>query len=277
MHKAWTHLLLFCCGCVALGLSYGCAGPTPARQEVVRSLRILGVRSEPPAARPGETIQLTALIANPYGRKVRYRWLACKSRSQANSGCSNRDDAILLGTSAKASYKVPEDFVPENASLVDQFRGVYLTITLVVETDVDQEEAIKRVVVSKLPTNKNPNFSNLEMFAGNSDQPEAEPWTYQPGQAYKFVPTINKDSFESSLTLSPDGTITVTTENMVLAWYITIGQLRGGRQSLGKSPARTWVAPGPDAVVSQATMYILMRDGRGGIQWLERTLRKREP
>ncbi|TNE50785.1 MAG: hypothetical protein EP343_06430 [Deltaproteobacteria bacterium] len=277
MHKALTYLLLFCSGCLALGLSYGCAGPTPARQEVVRSLRILGVRSEPPAARPGETIQLTALIANPFGRKVRYRWLACKSRNQANSGCANRDDAISLGTSAKASYKVPEDFVPENASLVDQFRGVYLPITLVVETDVDQEEAIKRVVVSKLPTNKNPNFSNLEMFAGDSDKPEAEPWTYQPGQTYKFVPTINKDSFESSLTLSPDGTITVTTENMVLAWYITIGQIRGGRQSLGKSPARTWVAPGPDAVVSQATIYILMRDGRGGIQWLERTLRKREP
>lgn len=256
---------------------FGCPGPTPERQEVVRSLRILGIRSEPPAARPGQTIKLSALVANPFDRTLRYRWLACKSRSQANSGCANRNDAISLGATAEVTYKVPENYVPANASAVDQFRGVYLPITLVVETDVDKEEAIKRVVISKLPTNKNPTIDKLEMFVTNQDKPLSEPWAYQPGTSYKIVPTISKDSFEDSLTLSPDGSVTVTQETMVLSWYITLGSLRGGRQSRDKSPSKTWISPGEGAVVPRTFLYVLMRDGRGGITWIQRTLNRAQP
>lgn len=255
----------------------GCADPAPPRQELVRSLRILAIRAEPPAARPGDTLTLTALVANPAQRPLRWRWYACKSPNQANSGCASRDDAIALGQTPEVRYTIPKDFLPSNASLVDQFRGIYLPITLVVETEQKREEALKRVVVSSLPTNQNPTLTSLEQVAQDNPSPQTEPWSFRPGVAYQWRPRFASDAIQDMFTLSPNGSIQVVKETLFVAWYITAGALRRSRQTQGEKAEQIWVAPAADQAPAQIHLYVVLRDGRGGVHWLTRTLQRSSP
>lgn len=262
MRAKFTFFLLL------LGL-YGCPGPTPERQEEIKSLRILAIRSEPPDAKPGQSVKLTALVANPSGNPVTWQWYACQSKSQANTGCVQRADATPLGTSPSQNYQIRSDFLPKDASLVDKFRGVYQPISLVVTSGSERDEAVKRVVVTELPLNQNPKLSNLAMY--QSDKKLQDPLQYKENETYSFRPQIDANSIQSYFVLSPDGTLTTTKETLFLSWYITSGTLRGGRRSKGDKPNKSWVAPS----TNEASIYVIVRDGRGGTTWEEKRLQRK--
>lgn len=67
--KSLLALLLFVAGCI----------PDPGfdEAEIVKTTRVLAVVADPPAVQPGQDSQLRALVVDPEGRPLTFRWSAC--------------------------------------------------------------------------------------------------------------------------------------------------------------------------------------------------------
>ena len=76
---------------LALPLLFSLAGGCSLSDDEVEynqleRLRVLGIRSEPADVAAGETAQLSALVFEPEGRRVRYAWSWCPLRGGAEDG-----------------------------------------------------------------------------------------------------------------------------------------------------------------------------------------------
>lgn len=265
---------------LALGLCLmcGCEVPPLPNQGQIQHLRVLGIKSTPPSARPGTSIELTALVASPYIKPVTYQWYACASTGDVNVGCQDKANATLLGEGAKVTYEIPKDYLPDKPSPELLFRGKYLPITLVAKAGPHQEVATKRVVVSPLPmNNKNPSITELQLFQGQQDAALAAPWQVSAGVTCTLKPFLDMSMRESYLTLDTSGKLHTVDEVFQLTWFITEGSLSGGRSSQEKAPNKTWKMPQavPPLNQGKVNVYLVVRDGRGGIDWLEKAIQLR--
>ncbi|HAA57214.1 MAG TPA: hypothetical protein DCE42_20780 [Myxococcales bacterium] len=254
--------------CSTLGL-LSCTTDTPAPQSEIRSLRILGIRAEPPDVLPGKEFLLTALVATPDAKTVTLRWVGCTKPGEAARGCLESDKAKELGSEASVTYKSAASYIPEDASLLDQFRGKYLPVTLVASVGDEREQATKRIVITKLPTNKNPTITSFALTKAGSKQVIQEPWEVKAGQTYRLTPGFDEEDKQSYPGLDQSGEIRTLQEKLFFSWYVTGGALKGGRSSDDTKPHKDWVAPGEPGTVY---MYVIVRDGRGGTHWVQRTL-----
>lgn len=249
-------------------LVFGCSVESLERQDQIRGLRILAIRAEPPEATPGTEITLSALVVTPKASVIRLRWLACKSPSQANQGCSASSDATELGDQETAKVTIPSDFFPAQPSLLQIFQGVYLPITLIAEADGQRLEAVKRIVVSLAPTNQNPEITDLSITEEGQTSTLPTPWQANAGRRYRLRPTVPDASRQRYPAITPDGELRETTEGLFFSWFSTDGLLQG-RSSDETDPSQVWQAPNP-ASSAPSRLFIVLRDGRGGIVWQER-------
>ena len=105
-----------------LGLSgiFGCAPDFDPTSRVV-SFRVLAQQTDPPIARPGETVHLSSLSYDPEGRSVNWAWAACVNPAASTvDGCLDQvaADAQASGSSpilaqgpelSEFSYTIPSD------------------------------------------------------------------------------------------------------------------------------------------------------------------------
>lgn len=62
----------------ALGVLPSCIPATGFdEEEYVKTTRVLAVVADPPVVRPGQDARLSALVVDPEGRPLRYRWFVC--------------------------------------------------------------------------------------------------------------------------------------------------------------------------------------------------------
>lgn len=253
--------------------STSCALPQLARQEHITSLRILAIRSEPPFVAAGKTITLSALVAYPGQEEISYAWFACPKENQSNGGCANETDAIPLGNTPTVTYEVPSSYYPKNPSQVVLFKGKYLPITLVVKAGSQTETSVKRVVVTPLFGNRNPSFENVALFQGTQTTPLLSPWVVSYGTVCRLVPTLQGNPSESYLTLDTNGKPYTVKEELTFSWYVTHGSLKGGRISEMDKPEKRWQLPStPQPERGEPRLYVIVRDGRGGVDWSEHSL-----
>lgn len=163
-----------------------CQRPMQPAQEV-GELRVLGIRLDPPDARPGDEVTATALIVDEAGHDWTASWYACATPisaadyfsatfDPAGSFCDDPDETYgeLVGTGSSATFTVPESFLDDAAGLllaegfesaggeIDQLLAVigwHMRLNLVVERadGSDDVRSFKRVVVSGLGgQNSNP-------------------------------------------------------------------------------------------------------------------------
>jgi hypothetical protein len=257
---------------LALLALWACSPDIPAAQELIEDLRILGIRSQPPEVRPGQQIELSALIANPKDAAVQLRWYACRNQGDANLGCADKSNGIYLGEQGEANYKVPANFFPKDAPLLDQVVGKYLPITLVARTADREVIAVKRVVVSRFPSNDNPQIADLSISTVGDKPSQSQTWKAIATHTYRMSPQITAESQQTYLVLDPKGQLSSAKENLVLSWYITGGSLINGRLSYLSQPDKQWVAPADAQKASQVSLFLVLRDGRGGIHWLTRKI-----
>ncbi len=105
---------------VALVLLAGCI-PDPgfAEEEYIRSPRVLAIVADPPAVRPGQDARLRALVVDPAGRPISYRWSVCAQPELLGGGpfsgvqfegagnqpgCGDDALGLELGTSDTATF-----------------------------------------------------------------------------------------------------------------------------------------------------------------------------
>jgi len=170
----------------------------------VEKLRVLGIRAEPPALGPGESAELTALVYEPDGDEIAYRWSWCPLPTTALNGyeCLLDEqqfaalaDQILpgagelvpsfeLSTEPEATFdyivdpgllqqvceQVSTFEVPGLALLPDCERSLVITITLEVSAGGESLTAIKELPLfydEAEADNENPSIGQVTAALGD--------------------------------------------------------------------------------------------------------------
>lgn len=316
-----------------------------APQYLVRDLRILAVRAEVVGdgaeqadADAGQTVRLTALVANPERLAVTVRWKAClPQQGEAVSPCLDtsvlRDPDSLsgpgvvdLGEGASVSVTVPPELQPALQALIDRAKAqpslactLYAELPVVVIASAPGAQTRIAVKTARLTPwrevandpslarayvrNRNPSLAAVRASPIDPDacvggSPVARACTSDddcgggtrcllaapgasdlrgqcadgiaPGeQPLCARPADNAVQIYQQC--SEDGTRQQFFEDLTFQWYTTAGVLKN---SEGNAPGAvgnvtddrvTFTAPS-----GSFTMWVIIRDGRGGEDWLER-------
>jgi len=269
----------------------------------VDRLRVLAVKADPPEARPGETVTLEGLIADPNAASPFVIWLACAAEDDSGTGFGCALDLESIDMEASTMEELAEagvigfepGFSPSYTSplnLLDelpaeeQAEGIYVTIQVMAipddlfnasegdDFDFNQVEvAYKRLIVSEATT---PNH-NPEIISFHVDDEEIAPGAtveVPAGQTFILEPEFSEDSFETYEYTNSSGVTETRTEEPYVTWYSTAGQLFS---PYSVHPYRdvTWNAP-EEAGVS-GVWWAVIRDRRGGMTWYEQPWTTTDP
>lgn len=254
-------------------LASGCAGELPSRA-LVDDLRVLAIRAEPPEAAPGEKVEFEALIGDPAGngRPLRRGWAICNPRDEGVGSCGDPVNIAVLGTTLSASWQVPPDVLDgldEEERLVG--RDVYVVLGVEPEgvSEPNQGEydiAFKRVRISTSPTpNANPVIDDmtLEGLAASGVLP------LESGSEVDAAVRARKGSAEDFIAAGE-----TYVEDLRFTWLITGGSVAdpvSWGDETGRSGNR-WKGPRVDEP-REETIWVVLRDGRGGTAWAEQHVR----
>jgi hypothetical protein len=277
--------------CLALAVS--ACGPTFETQQEIRRVRVLALKAEPaemvlnpdaPAVPP--PTQFTALAVAPDERPVDVTLALCRL-GNAYSGeleCPGKDGATLpqgqlslLDPNVQAIFNEtanagnggePLDLNdPKVRAMLAQ--GVPLLVgykaTDGTDTPEGIEEGVRRLTLRSTATpNQNPRMEDILV----DDAPLAGPLPLNTELVLR--PKLAEGSLEQYDT--PDGP---RTEQVFYSWFSTgdgeVKQLRSLEPVDGKpgEPTSKYVTP---STPQRVTIYVVARDGRGGVDWLSRTL-----
>jgi hypothetical protein len=252
-------------------LSASCGDSSLAVPELIQSLRILAIQSEPPEVAPGQTIRLRALVVDPKNRPISLQWFRCQRT--VDTGCRDKTDDKRLGNGQELRWTVPKDFLADGLKPLELLKGRELTLTLVAQAGSDYITGIKRVVVSFVPTNINPVLDKVTFRSTANTQLLPEPWSATTNQTYTFQPSLKGNPRQKYPALTQDGNIQYVDEPLFFSWYMTAGALQGGRNSNHAKPSKNWKAPDK---ATTSRMFVIIRDGRGGTDWKEWKVQVRE-
>lgn len=272
-----------------------------APQYRVTDLRILGLRAEVEGSRwadavPGDVLRLEALVANPLGRApVEVAWFGCVPDGPGGAlPCLEeqtlRDPAALastpgvfpIGTGATISFAVPGRSDPGIARLLDLLaqlppafgcrRYVELGVAAVVRAGDIEEVAVKRVRLTPATSEPAPAYVRnanptglIARRAATEDCRFSEPVELAPFPAAKtflcgFADEAAPQRFNLCDSAGPSDT---AEESLDWQWYVTAGEfpeVGGVGNATGDSPE--FEAPGVPF-----TLWLILRDGRGGVAW----------
>lgn len=225
----------------------------------MNELRILAMRAEPPEVMPGGSAVLEALVADPLGegRVVSYAWGLCTPDPAAGvASCAEPGRTVALGLGSAQTITIPADALdglpPE---VQEQGIDLFAVLSVSAEVGADGEEArddaFKRVRVStSTAPNRNPAIESLEAPTSGSGMEEEFPVTATPTAA-------SLETYE--------GPVSTVTEEMRYTWLSSGGELDAavsyGAPSTGVGSVN-WTVEGA------ATLWVVLRDPRGGITWV---------
>lgn len=243
-------------------------GQDPGDPALVEKLRILGVRSEPPEAQPGASVALDALVVDPKGagRAITWAWALCvPDPLHGVSSCADPARITPLGAGSAQTVTIPANSL-DGLDAAAQKVGIDLFAVLLVSAPevtgvpAHQDQAFKRIRVSTNPSpNSNPHVQSFSVAGAPVD-----PAAVSQGEKVAVTATAVPGSAESYV--NEAGT---QTEDMLFTWLMSAGTIEDdlsvGDTQLKGTTAWTAVDGAPPA-----TLWVVLRDGRGGIDWSSR-------
>ncbi|HZH13172.1 MAG TPA: hypothetical protein VE057_02300 [Archangium sp.] len=294
---------------LGLLLCAACVGPedTPSN---VKDLRVLAMRMDPPELLADECstdpavladtlvrpVRLTALIPDPAGdgRDLDYTLWACAS--QDDDTC--REDRVELARGVTKGGELVIDLFPGPGTsrlgdgtflvqrilekdLYNGLGGVRMPLVLWVRGGGEQVYAQKLMVYGcrffpEMKANEQPQLPDLLL--------QGEPWVAGvprelsgPGPFEVNVPELTgrEEAYVvPSFELKPVN----LQEAWEVAWHTTLGrfspdQTGGADFGGGVERHRVEWTPPRDAQAQEVRFWVVARDGRGGMSWLERTVK----
>jgi hypothetical protein len=282
-------------------------------QYLVRDLRVLSLSSHVDGSsladgRPGDTVVLEALVANPVGRApVTISWYGCApTASEALPPCADpdflrdpgrlaTDERILpLGTGESISVAVPDigaalGFVVDVALDEPSFQcRLYaeMPVVAVVEAGDARELAVKRVrltpkiedlardapsLVGAYVQNVNPSVLDvLRAPAGSGFCAGGTAIDEPPFPAGDAVlcGIAASGSVQTFNQCGPAGERDATSEDLTWQWYVTAGEFPE-MDGVGNATGGAVDFTRPAVPF---TLWAILRDGRGGVAWARRDL-----
>jgi hypothetical protein len=224
------------------------------KQSHVSKLRVLAVRAEPPevilGTGPLPAVEFTALAVGPNGEAVEIQYALCNTAGlpSADLDCPGKDGVALRATSPLSARLDPEGFqadlpagAPSTFPVAIGFRAwsggqsLHGFTTLTVRTSADSRPA------------RNPVVASLEV--DGRELPADGSATVHAGAKVHLLPRGDDDQ-------------------VTWSFYSTAGEIDSLRAT-AVEPEVDWTAPG---VAGPARIWIVARDGRGGVGWLVRTV-----
>jgi hypothetical protein len=279
----------------------GCGIDFESPSEVL-DLRTLAIVAEPPevlVADPLPPVSLRALIVDPRDptRSVTAHWRACPPTDDRRCEQAAEQDREDLGSSTgplpefEASLTFTESLLLA-ARREDPLQGfggaiVYAEVT-VNEGEPDEEVAFKEIVLQlDLPEGTTPNANPQAPTLLRDEAPWAEDEipTVAPGQELVIEPVSPEGDAEAYSVFRFDLQIQDLEEHLAYHFFSSAGSWNRGETGGPPDPIATettlasrWTAPlertrDGDPV----SVWIVVRDGRGGVAWTERRIEVRQP
>jgi len=269
---------------IALALAAGCGSPFPP-DSLVERLRVLAVQADPPEVGLEGSVALSALVADPGGggRPLVFTWALCfveLTYSAQDLPCPGPDSYPIAGAGATAALSLPEVLswlqargLPGDLPIPEDLTELPLLLGLRVEAGTEAVRAIKRLTLRLAGTeeaNANPRWVEVVPLG---DAPGWDGLTLPAGASLKLRPEIDPASRQR---YRRPGESLERTEEFLFSWFTTAGEFEDTRTILAEdSPGldlNTWTAPEEPGPV---TFWVVARDGRNGISWLQRSLEVR--
>jgi hypothetical protein len=288
-------------------LALGCVQSfDPASQ--IQDLRILAVSADPPEAAPGETVQLSALVADPSGQTLpaTLAWLVCFPDAvngvEACATGGTPQDFLAFGT-AQTQVTIPGDLVLLPEGDPEAQNTVLLTVLACTSfnpedcfscddegicdfggENAEVEVAVKRIIVSQRPAetrNHNPDLVNVFAQSSGGDFVLLDPVQPTPLDVCGGLTLRSEAGPESAevFTELQFGEPVEITEQINTAFFITRGAVGSDRVFNGLGQG---VEPGiadnsfnlkaGDTSDEPFSVFFVLRDDRGGAEFAGRVI-----
>jgi hypothetical protein len=289
-------------------LAAGCASEfTPP--ELITNLRVLGLSSEPAQLAPGEVAELRALIANPGGEPLTYRWEWCPFTRGANELYECLDDELGLPPAATALFDLGTDTeaslpYPGSATLLRSFcealveqgqdlaefillpdctKGIDITVRLTVSTPNLERVAVRQMFLwfdtpEESARNHNPTIQSL-MLEDRLTYPDRV-IAVLPRQDMHWSVVVDASDMEPFLPGYARDSSEMRQEQIIFSFFTEAGELERPRTYadqqdffLDEAGQNRLTLPGGLNPGDEIGVYFVVRDPRGGMTWESRTLR----
>jgi hypothetical protein len=252
----------------------GCAGQFDSATLVER-LRVLGVRAEPPSVSLTDDVELSALVVDPTGggRSLTAAWRVCPiDPREPNAACEEQNSYPVAGDQLSLNLSIPElvAWLAEKGIDPHEIPLPELTLQIALEVRAGEESVkankrLKLLLDEEAPGNQNP---LLDGFLIDGEAPGAEPIIMTAGSLHTLKPVVGSGSREWFLPANEQEQVQ---EEHLFTWYSTGGSFLDGRTILDTDNAgnsldtNEWTLPEEPGIY---TMWLVLRDGRYGIDWL---------
>ena len=248
---------------IAAALS-GC-GEEVEPKSLVDDLTILAVRADPPETAPGGTVTLDALVADPAGagRPVELSWFLCAvDPTVGTSSCVEEANLTPIGVGGSIAVAVTADAL-EQVPAELRARGIDVFVAMKARAgDEESNVAIKRVRISESATpNANPSLETFDL-EGVATVASNGAFLVEPGSEIEIYARVADGSHQEYVDDAGGSRV----EEMRFAWFLTAGLFENDITWEDEEGAArtTWTAP---ADGTTATLWVVLRDGRGGVDW----------
>jgi hypothetical protein len=286
---------------LAPALAAGCGADFDPYNRLTK-LRVLAIRSEPPAPAAGETAILTPLLYIPDGDPpVAFQWSWCPAPGSASEGYPCLVTAaelaqggasvppFELGSGATAAFMHTVDpallqglcgGIPGALDKPDCAGGFPVQVKLTLTSASAQ---VTTVLTLRLrfdpsdPPNRNPRVDGLEAMLEAGPQPIGdEPAVVLPRQTNTTVrAAVPEEDAERYPGLDAAGDPAEVRERLTLSWFVESGDLDDGRTGFieGVTDFATAVttrwkpASEKDYPRDASRIVVVVRDNRGGVAW----------
>lgn len=285
---------------VALGLG-AC---TPRFEDApwrVEQTRVLGIAAEPAEARPGEVVQLSALVASPDGTVTAApSWSVCTrprtaaERTAVTQRCLEGDAlepagaswSVLSDACARFGPNVPpteDDGVPQRPSDPDASGGYFVPMraevadassfgALRIRCDLPGvTRAIFEAYEDRYALNRNPEIESIVLRDPDARPLGDAPVAVAAGAWVDLQVVAGQTAAEAYVRYDAGGGVLVDEREWLrFEFFVTGGELERGQVivSPGDDPGEpvvvSWLAPAEEGVVSG---WVVVTDARGGASW----------
>jgi len=255
---------------------------------LVERLRILAIRAEPPEVDIFGEVELSALIGDPQGggREPACTWAVCLfelGSVATDIACPGPDSYYLTGNCDSATLRLADlaawlaeqgypidDIDPQNPPMEE----LPLIVGLQVRAGEEQTRGFKRIGVRLVAKdedfNSNPRLLGVSI-GGTLWVPGDPPVEVAAGQEILVVPEADESTRQLYRREEEDEE---RLEDFLFSWFTTSGEFLFRRTMLEidshgqRLDVNHWKLP-PDVLVSENTLWLVVRDGRYGADWIE--------
>jgi hypothetical protein len=268
--------LLFACGC----------NPGFKPYSLIRDLSVLAVKADPPELGPRQSAHLQAVVVDPQGRTLGREWDYCVVPASvsldADQACAvppvdggTPGWVTPIGTGDDATVTMPA-LPPQALGLPDETDGLYLPVRLIVTTG---DRALTTIYPLRFalipPPNHNPRIADVlrlpDPVSGDEGGPLADGTPVHAGAQVALRGTFADGSAETYLVFDTQTKMpTMRTEVLRASWFATHGSF--SQEHTGTDQPDTVLQVDADAPVGPLDVWLVLRDDRGGTDFLHRAL-----